>query len=281
MPELKDLTVEFISLVAKPANGKPLVLKSQGKPTVFPLAKMDDALMRAYGIVYSPDETDSQGDWATADTIRQAATKFMRQKNQHNVDKEHSYSEEMAFVAETWLVRSQDPLFPDEKDGAWAVGVQVNDPELWKQLKSGELAGLSLAGYARVVDPNSPSYQSKGDEAPGWFGKWVSGWFGKSHYNDKNQQHGTQEADMSLSKEEIAALVGQVVNTAFEKRDAQEETKRKAAEAEAALDEKIKKAVTEGITAVKDDLTKEIAKSLGKGGTESGGGTGESESFLA
>jgi hypothetical protein len=279
MPELKDLTVEFISLVAKPANGKPLVLKSQGKPTVFPLAKMDDALMRAYGIVYSPDETDSQGDWATADTIRQAATKFMRQKNQDNVDKEHSYSEEMAFVAETWLVRSQDPLFPDEKDGAWAVGVQVNDPELWKQLKSGELAGLSLAGYARVVDPNSPSYQSKGDEAPGWFLKWVSGVFGKLQKEEKNP--GTQEADMSLTKDEITALVGQVVKGAFAERDAAEEAKRKAAEAETAQDEKIKKAVADGITAMKDDLVKDIAKSLGKGGTESGGGTGESESFLA
>lgn len=277
MPELKDLTVEFISLVDRPANGKPLVLKSQGKnkPTMFRFAKMDDALMRAYGIVYSPDEVDSQGDWATADTIRQAATKFMRQKNQDNVDKQHSYSQEMAFVAESWLIRKADPMFPSEKDGAWAVGIQVNDPELWKQLKSGDLAGISLAGFARVVDPNQPSYTSKGDELPGWFAKLFPSLV-KSHGNDKNQQPGTQEADMSLSKEEIIAIVGQTVSAAFEKRDAEEAKRKEKADAEAANKAALEKAMGD----LKTELLAEIAKGLSKGGTEGAGGEGGNDTIF-
>lgn len=176
--QIKDLTVTFISLVESPATGKGLLLRSkdgQGEPRTFAIVKADDEQMRAYGIVYAPGEVDSHGDTTDADVIRRAATKFMRDYRQHNVDVEHSFESEAAFVAETWITRTGDPLFSEEPEGAWAVGIQVNDADLWKRLKKGELTGISLAGWGRAeeLDPGKApeSYVTK-EEAPGLFRQW-------------------------------------------------------------------------------------------------------------
>ena len=75
--ELKKLDVTFISLVKKPANKEPLVLKGVDKPTLFELVKSDDELKIAYGIVYSPDKVDLQGDTATAEMIMKAVDDFV------------------------------------------------------------------------------------------------------------------------------------------------------------------------------------------------------------
>jgi hypothetical protein len=153
MPGMKltDLTVEWISLVKRPANGRGVILKaadSRGKP--LRLVKADGRLNRLYGIVYAPDEMDAQGDWADAETIRQAADDFMRSGRAMQVDQEHDFTPVPAFVAESWLIRKGDALFPEEREGAWAVGIQVEDAALWAAIEAGDVEGISLAGTARV-----------------------------------------------------------------------------------------------------------------------------------
>ena len=199
MAELLTLSVDFISLVKKPATGKGLVLKSKSglRPQIFELKKMIEDRMVAYGVVYAPDQVDSQGDHTSADAIRKAAYEFMREKRIENIDAEHSFNREQAYVAESWLVRKGDELFPDEPEGAWAVGIQVADPDIWNSLKSGDLTGLSLAGVATTA-PTEPSARwtekenalkqrsdsaqkaalkqrsdSADDPAPGWFTKFL------------------------------------------------------------------------------------------------------------
>lgn len=150
--KLIDLQVDFISLVKRPATGKRFVLKSQGGDVagVFALLKTDKLLKRAYGIVYSPGHVDAQGDWADEETIRKAADHFLLSGRVYNVDREHDFRGQDAFVAESWLVRKGDPLFGDEPAGSWAVGVQVESELLWSELESGDLVGISLAGSSGV-----------------------------------------------------------------------------------------------------------------------------------
>lgn len=203
MSKLKNLQVHWVSLVQRPATGKTLTLKSAGgaQPHLFEVAKMDGDMMRAYGVVYAPDEVDSQGDFADADTIRKAANGFMRSGRTRNVDEEHGFDEAVAFVAESWLVRSGDPMFPDEPEGAWVVGIQVGDKDLWDKLKAGELTGLSLAGVAQSEDDPAPT--SKADQAKTFalFTQW---------WRDLTKQ--TEEDEMT--KEEIEALVKSSVGAA-------------------------------------------------------------------
>ena len=143
---LKDLEVEFISLVKSPANGLPLVLKQAGS-RVFLLEKMDEERQVAYGIVYAPDVVDAQNDFADRFEIEKAAYRFMKAKRQDQVDQNHDFQPVVgAYIAESWIVKADDPWFP--MPGAWAVGIKVEDPAVWAALKSGDLQGLSMAGGA-------------------------------------------------------------------------------------------------------------------------------------
>lgn len=210
MAKLKDLSVSFLSLVSKPATGKGLTLKAADgqRPAAFDLIIKNDDMQRAFGIVYSPDQEDAHGDTADALTIRRAAAEFMREGRLKNIDTEHSFTSEMAFVAETWLVRKGDKLFPDEPEGSWAVGIQINDPDLWSQLKSGELTGISLAGIARHEpepdDPGSQYYTEKGAE-PNWVTRLIKALTGAT------TQETVEETDMN--KDQVQALVSETLKS--------------------------------------------------------------------
>lgn len=210
MAKLTDLSVSFLSLVKTPATGKGLTLKAADgeRPAAFDLVVKNDDMMRAYGVVYAPDQEDAHGDTADADTIRKAQAEFMREGRLKNIDTEHSFTSEMAYVAESWLVRKGDPLFPDEPEGSWAVGIQIGDPDLWKQLKSGELTGISLAGIARMEpgpdDPAHPRYTEK-DAEPGWVSRLIKALTGAPH------QEPVEETDMT--KDEVQALVAETLKS--------------------------------------------------------------------
>ena len=156
--QLTDLQVHFISLVESAANGRTFLAKeakASGLDVIrkdVPILKTDDVRHMVYGIVYAPDETDSQGDTMKAEDIEKAAYDFMRKRRTTAVDTDHNFEEGSGFVAESWLVKEDDCLFPEEIEGAWAVGIKVTDIETWKRVEKGELKGLSLAGLARVVD---------------------------------------------------------------------------------------------------------------------------------
>lgn len=260
MASLKNLSVSFLSLVKTPATGKSLTLKSL-KPgeraATFEIIKTDDERMIAYGIVYAPDQVDAHGDTADAATIRKAAYEFMREGRLKNVDTEHSFSPETAYVAESWLVRSGDELFPDEPEGAWAVGIQIGDVDIWKALKNGELTGISLAGIARH-EPSEPraEYTEKGNDAP-------PSWFTRLFPTLKQTPKETRDMDENKVREIVRAEVGDAVKDALKSAFVPAEPE-KPADPAAAATEAIAKAF-EGLEAKLDD---KIAKAVAKGVTE-------------
>lgn len=212
MPKLSNLSVEFLSLVKKPATGKGLTLKSakdDQRYEPFSFLKTDDERMVAYGIVYAPDQVDSHGDEADAITIRRAAYDFMRNARLQNIDTEHSFKSEAAFVAESWLVRKGDPLFPDEPEDAWAVGIQIGDPDLWRQLKSGELTGISLAGFAQSepeTNPEPSNHFTQKDQ--GWLTRFMKNTFNLSPVKET-------EMDEKQVRDIVRAEVGDALKDAL------------------------------------------------------------------
>ena len=157
--ELRDMKVDFISLVSKGANGKRIIWKAgderpEGADAFeTPLRKLvkSDEKRVVYGIVYGPGQVDSQGEYAERGEIEKAAYGFMKGLRLLNVDAQHDFDPRAAFVAESWITKGADPLFPEEPEGSWAVGIRVEDEALWASVKKGELAGLSMAGYAAKV----------------------------------------------------------------------------------------------------------------------------------
>ncbi|RMG80620.1 MAG: hypothetical protein D6712_17810 [Chloroflexi bacterium] len=151
--EIKDLDVHFISLVKSPANQKPMILKSDGSVSlVIPIQKTDPEKQIAYGIVYAPDEIDSQGDFMTAEEVQKAAYNFMKAQRTGNIDAEHDFEKrDEVWVAESWIVRKGDALFADE-EGAWAVGIKIDNTDEWEKVKKGDYTGISLAGQGKRKD---------------------------------------------------------------------------------------------------------------------------------
>ncbi len=154
---LKNMKISHISLVGEAANGVQFVYKSASlqtgeelRITCGNLSKSSEHKM-VYGVVYSPQIVDSQLEYSTADEIEKAAHGFLSELNQRNVDVEHSFKPEGAYVAESWLLKGKDPRFPDAPEGTWLVGIKVTDAALWKSVKEGAVTGLSMAGVAEKV----------------------------------------------------------------------------------------------------------------------------------
>lgn len=170
--ELKGMKVDFLSLVSKGANGKKIIWKSgNSKPegseafeTPLKKVKKSDEKRMVYGIVYSPDEVDSQGEFANRTEIEKAAYDFMKGLRLLNVDAQHDFDPKAAFVAESWLIKGADSLFDDEPEGSWAVGIRVEDNALWENVKKGELAGISMAGYASKIRKGDEGFLAKFEE---------------------------------------------------------------------------------------------------------------------
>lgn len=152
VPRLSDIAITHISLVKAGANKKSIIYKSSDIEPLYAkeiaFKKSDDEKGIVYGIVYAPEQIDTDGDFASSDEIIKASYTFMKERNTTNVDKQHSFENVDAFVAESWIVKEGDPVFPDEPVGSWAVAIKLESEELKKAVKDGDIAGLSMAGTA-------------------------------------------------------------------------------------------------------------------------------------
>jgi hypothetical protein len=161
--KLKNISISFISLVNKGANMKSIIYKSDNKTDdsyfkLFQIQKLDEDQKIIYGIVYSPDEVDSQGDFASAEDIQKMAYRFMKEAKTNNVDKQHNFIPGEGFIAESWILQENDPVFPDIAKGSWAVAIKIEKDETWQKIKEGEITGLSMAGDAEAesLKKNAP-----------------------------------------------------------------------------------------------------------------------------
>ena len=151
MKKLSDIEISFISLVKNPANKKGLIFKSESEPNfekeiIFKSFKNGENVV--YGLVYSPYEVDSQGEWSDEIEIKKACYEFMKNQNLKNIDKEHDFKEVGAYICESWIIKTDDDIFENQK-GAWAVGIKITDADLAALIANGEITGLSMAGRAR------------------------------------------------------------------------------------------------------------------------------------
>lgn len=269
MRELKKINVNFISLVKRPANKKALILKSKDWNTIQ-LVKFDNEMQRAYAIVYTPDEVDSQGDWAQSPVILDAANEFMKSGRTQSIDIEHSFVPSSdAYVAESWIVKEKDPMFPGEV-GAWAVAIQVESDQIWKDLKKGNIAGVSMAGYGiykkeDVMDEDTKkaldAIASSVEEINKSQQLLAAAIQGKS--TDADQGKSTDADTLMKGFKDIADALkdkggshdsGLQDSAAIEKRIAD------------TVQEAVDKAKTDNLT----EITKTLAEALAKGRTESG-----------
>jgi|TARA_R110000824_G_scaffold49549_1_gene139093 hypothetical protein len=147
--------IEAISVVENPAIESDFIaLKNQE----FKLAEVDKEkriLMGAALIpnkpIYRQSEETEFYIYFSKDTVRKASELFFIKGNQNNATLEHQLELKGLTAVESWIVESEQDKSRmynlNVPIGTWMVSMKVNNDEVWKQVKAGEIKGFSIEGY--------------------------------------------------------------------------------------------------------------------------------------
>jgi hypothetical protein len=129
-------------------------LQADAEKTVEKRVKLTKAeqtgeLRYVLGIVLAPEEVDAQGDVYSADEIRKSEWQYMT--NFRNVGLMHKgLVNGKVNLVESYIAPVDMQIEGSVvKAGTWLMGLNVLDDALWKQVRSGELGGLSIGGFSK------------------------------------------------------------------------------------------------------------------------------------
>lgn len=102
------------------------------------------------------------------DTVRKASELFLMRSNQNNATYEHERKMlEGMSVVESWII--EDEKTDKSKlygfslpKGTWMISMKVNNDEIWKSVKDGEVKGFSIEGH--FADKYEMSIQNEKQE---------------------------------------------------------------------------------------------------------------------
>ena len=100
------------------------------------------------------------------ETIRKASQLFLKNSNQNNATLEHQTKIDGMTIVESWIVedakKDKSALYNfNAPVGSWMVSMKVDNPEIWKKVKSGEVKGFSIEGYfAEKVEASKQEFKS-------------------------------------------------------------------------------------------------------------------------
>ena len=163
--------IEAISVVENPAIEENFIaLKNQE----FKLAEVDKEKRILMGAALIPNKpiyrTNGKQEYYiyfSKNTVRKASELFFINGNQSNSTLEHQLELKGLTAVESWIVESeQDKSRMYDLNvpmGTWMVSMKVNNDDVWKKVKAGEVKGFSIEGYFadKLERPNEPVKQSK------------------------------------------------------------------------------------------------------------------------
>lgn len=206
MTELKNLKITHVSYVRKGANKKQFFLmKSDDNDTNFEkevklfINKANEEQKLIYGVVYEPDEIDTQGEFAKAEEIEKAAHEFLA--DNRNIDLQHNFKPDYGTVVESYIAPIDFKIENENvKKGAWVLVTKAKD-DIWEAVKKGEITGYSMAGKASktIIDNGNlnKAFNISNDEDVKGFFNVIKEFFLKSKETKNNKE------DEKMKKEDI------------------------------------------------------------------------------
>jgi len=92
--------------------------------------------------VYAPNRPDSDKEFMRADEIEKMAYSFMRSMKLDSIDHQHdNVLVDGCCVVESFIARKGDPDFIE---GAWVVGMHIDNDSTWDKVVKGEINGFSI-----------------------------------------------------------------------------------------------------------------------------------------
>lgn len=154
--ELRNVNIQFVSLVDKSANKKKfaLIKSEDGKETFSnfcPIIKQDQDKQEITALVYEPGIQDSQGDYMKAEEIEKAQRTHAM--NGFGADIQHSFNKEQKLhLVESWITKQDSKIGEQQiKKGTWMQTIFVEDKGLWGKIKKGEFTGFSMGGTGERI----------------------------------------------------------------------------------------------------------------------------------
>ena len=166
--------IEAISVVANGAIESDFIaLKKQE----FKLAEVDKEKRILMGAALIPNKPiyRQSGEqeyyiYFSKNTVRKASELFFINGNQNNSTLEHELELKGLTAVESWIVESeQDKSRMYDLNvpmGTWMVSMKVNNDDVWKKVKAGEVKGFSIEGYFadKLERPNEPKKEMSKEE---------------------------------------------------------------------------------------------------------------------
>lgn len=110
------------------------------------IKKADAYEQIAYGEVYAPNKPDSHGAIMLPEDVRKMAHRYLRDVVlTRSIDVMHDNKPIAAYPVESFIACANHP--DGYTEGAWVVGIKVEDAEVWEQIVNGDLNGFSFEAY--------------------------------------------------------------------------------------------------------------------------------------
>jgi len=120
---------------------------------MFKIVKIDKAKQIVGGVVYEPDEVDTQGDYTDTAEIEKAMHCFMEKyaTNTNRIRINHKGKKYFfpileCFQPEADTTKGGQPL----KKGSWWLMIKVTNKRIWQDIEEGKLGGFSMGGRAKA-----------------------------------------------------------------------------------------------------------------------------------
>ena len=155
----QELAIDAISLVSAPAIEQDFVFFGKDKNNLT-FAKVDEekrmlispALIPNKQIFrYDPNTDSDYYVFFSKSTVAKASELYLKHNNHHKATHEHSERVSGVLTVESWIKEGdsdKSKLYGfDLPNGTWFVKMKIENDDLWKKIKDGELKGLSIEGY--------------------------------------------------------------------------------------------------------------------------------------
>jgi hypothetical protein len=156
----EELAIDAISLVSAPAIEQDFVFFGKEKNNLT-FAKVDEDKRMLVSPALIPDkqifrhDPQTQSDYYvffSKSTVRKASELYLKNNNHHKATQEHNERVSGVLTVESWII--EDPKMDKSTlygfslpKGTWMVSMRISNDELWQEIKSGTLKGLSIEGY--------------------------------------------------------------------------------------------------------------------------------------
>ena len=149
--------IEAVSLVEQPAIEENFIALNKHKIQMAEVDKekrilMGAALIPNKQIYRKNDKTkDEYYIYFSKDTVRKASELFFKRSNHQNATYEHKQPIKGTTIVESWIIEGEKDKSRhyglDLPVGTWMVSMKIDDDELYKKAKAGEVKGFSIEGY--------------------------------------------------------------------------------------------------------------------------------------